>query len=294
MDDKKPQNSIATLISCILLIVGFIVELPFLVSQGLIAVQQHTVRLYSVVILIGISMIVAAYVFHFSKGDHSKRQRLAAGIILVLGLSGLVYLAGLTVGSRREISDMQLLPFDLIDFYGFEDAKDLRDISPLQTLPQEEPTHYLVSDSPQVVHSGDKSLRLLADIDSYSLNPNLNFVGVGISNAGFENVKAITGWILVPDTENARVLNFEAHLMAYRNDSAGGSIGFFSETKRLSPGVWTPFVLGVFFSNTDENNIFEWDGRVDDIYLTVWTYDNYVGSIYIDDIAIYKESSPDG
>lgn len=133
----------------------------------------------------------------------------------------------------------------------------------------------------------------MTDYDFDETEKKDEYGSIGITSAKLSEVKAIKAWVLVPKSEQVRG-TFYSHMFAYFNDSSSRNIAFFGETEEIKPGIWTPIFLGVFYETrcdnckNEWNCSFEWDGTIDALYLTVWSDQPYKGSIYFDDITIWK------
>jgi hypothetical protein len=68
------------------------------------------------------------------------------------------------------------------------------------------------------------------------------------------------------------------------------TIWFFGEEIKIVPGVWTQIFLDVFFRTDSENCTVRWDETSDQVYVTVWSDNEYSGPIYFDNITIYGSS----
>jgi len=217
-----------------------------------------------------------------SKLPESHKTKIIIGLSILLAVAFVVgFLMG-SYGEKGEILQKNSLQVAYND--DFEDRYDPTDIDPWSTQPDNKLTGLI---SEEEKHFGNHSLRLKVDITNYNfseIEKREQFGGIGITQREFSEVKAIKAWVLVPKSEQVRGTTFHSHIIASFNDSY-----FFGEEEEIEPGIWTPIFLGVFYRT--ENCTFNWDGTIDELYLTVYHYNadlRYKGSIYFDDITIWK------
>ena len=131
-------------------------------------------------------------------------------------------------------------------------------------------------------HSDKHSLMLLVD-----LHTNSEYAGIRFTNADLLEVKAITAWVFVPYSEASQNNIFTAQINVnfYSENITFGLLG---EEKTIKLGTWTPLYIGTFGETDNPANNFAWNGKVDELYLHLWSDEPYMGPVFIDDIFIYK------
>ncbi|MCX6081944.1 MAG: hypothetical protein NTW32_20650, partial [Chloroflexi bacterium] len=100
-------------------------------------------------------------------------------------------------------------------------------------------------------------------------------------------INFISAWIFIPNSEPIRDHNFLAHILVYKYDKNRNPIGFTSRDTKVEPGKWTHLVIGTF-QNTSSIPDFIWNGDINELYVSIWSDKDYNGSIYIDDIELYR------
>jgi hypothetical protein len=145
-----------------------------------------------------------------------------------------------------------------------------------------------ISNNNDFSHSGTHSLRLMADFENAAVNPNTEYGGVGI-NKNFNSVDMIVAWVYIPKSEQVQGTKFKSHILVYVNGKDNQTI-FTGQDRDVEPGMWTPLILGRTTS-VEEDGLtqYQWNGTVDSLFISVWGNQHYKGSIYFDDITIYKE-----
>ena len=121
-------------------------------------------------------------------------------------------------------------------------------------------------------------------------NPAFEFAGIMISDPNLKeltDVKLITAWVFIPDSEPLRDHNFQGHIAASKNNIAGTPVVFIGEDTKIEPGKWTRLVLGTFQDTSFIPN-FKWNGDINILNINVFCDKDYDGSIYFDDITFYK------
>jgi hypothetical protein len=168
----------------------------------------------------------------------------------------------------------------------FEDIKDSPYDGPWVACPTEK--NHGLAPSDKYAHSGNHSLKLTVNNQPHKEAPAEEYGGIGITDLNIHKAKTIEAWVLVPKSDQARGSTIISHIFTYIKDSSGKNIGIYSKDEKLKPGFWTQIFLGVCYTTDCKNCTFEWDGTIDQLYLTVWSDQSYWGSIYIDNITIWK------
>ena len=235
----------------------------------------------TILIVGGITFFLLAFFRKIGKTKidrHPNLWILAIGIVLMLFGIGLLY--------ASPIPKTQNLPFELT-VYDFEGLTDETDIAPWFTVPSSK--SYKARVSQDYSFSGKHSLRIFVDMQSSATNPATEYTGIGLAGEQTPlKVKAVIAWVFIPPSEPIQNTIFRTHILAYVRDDTGENVGFLGESQEITPGIWTPLFIGTFGETTDELGNFSWNGKINELYLTIWSDKPYSGSIYIDDFSIYK------
>lgn len=214
----------------------------------------------------------------------SKTVWIIGGLLLVVSFFFFALKADTTSFKNLTNTDT---PFQVAEVYDFDKVKDFTYTKPWVSIPITKQHNLLIQNDKSFVNSGSQSLRLVANIQSFNTDQRTEYAGIGATNLDLSNVKAISAWIFVPESEPTNNSIFSSHLVIYvYNEKIGQPVGFIGETENLKAGAWTQVFIGTF-SQVEATDII-WNGKVDEIYLTIWSDKPYSGSFYIDDISIYK------
>jgi hypothetical protein len=218
--------------------------------------------------------------------QHPKIRVLILGILLLVISLGLYVLPFFFSGNETiSVVEAPNFPFRST-LYDFENSTNETDIAPWITLPTNKKYKALISQD--FALSGTQSLRVFVDMQPYITNKDTEYVGVELTGVTPLQAKIITAWVFIPQSEPIQGINFSAHILAYVKDKNGVLGGFVGETKVVKPGTWTSLFIGTFGETTDVLGNLVWNGKIDILYLTVWSDKPYNGSIYIDDFSIYE------
>lgn len=204
-------------------------------------------------------------------------------VILFLSLVAMIY-QGMKSMPQPAIVDM---PLATLQSYDFEETKGVTDTRPWFSIPTTQTHTSLISDNESFAHTGTKSYQLVVDMEPYLNNVNMEYAGIGLTEDKFTDVKMISAWVLIPDSEPVRNKNFLSHILAYKYDDTGEPIDFASKDTKIEPGQWTQLVIGTF-QNSQAIPNFIWNGDIDELYISIWCDQEYSGSIYIDDVVLYR------
>lgn len=260
--------------------------------EGYIYILSH----YPLTIAIPSIALIACYSFLYcynkrnimkSLESHKKWiNRTVLGISIVLCIF-IAFEMGLNLGSYGEkLEIVQKNSLEVAYNDDFEDIKDSPYDGPWVAYPTGK-NHSLVP-SDKYAHSGNQSLKLTVKNQPYEEAPAEEYGGIGITGLNIHKAKTIEAWVLVLESDQASDSTITSHIFTYIKDSSGKNIGLYSKDEKLKPGSWTQIFLGVCYTTDCKNCTFEWDGTIDNLYLTVWSDQSYWGSIYIDDITIWK------
>lgn len=206
-----------------------------------------------------------------------KIWALVIGTALLLFGIGLLYIT--------PFHKPQDFPFESTT-YDFENISDETDIDPFFTVPSSKSYKAVVSRD--FSHSGKHSMRIFVDMQSADINPETEYTGIGVSKIVPLQAKAIIVWVYIPSSESNQNTIFKGHFLAYNNNETGENMLFMGEEIEIKPDVWTPFFIGTFAETSKMPNPIQWYGKIDELYLTIWSDKRYIGSMYIDDFSIYK------
>jgi hypothetical protein len=188
--------------------------------------------------------------------------------------------------SSKEANALDI-PLQVAQIYDFETEDDPTVTTPWISVPPTKTHTILISDEEAFARSGTHSLRLKVDIQPYYIDETTEYAGVGFTEAGLSNVKAAVAWVLIPKSEPIQNVTLRSHIIVWMYDENDEGIGFFGEAKEIEPGEWTSLFIGTF-AGTSTLDDFIWNGKIDELYVTVWSDKPYTGSIYVDDFTIYK------
>ena len=235
----------------------------------------------TILVVGGIVFLLLAFIRKLGKTTEIDRQpkiwALVIGIALLLFGIGLLYFT--------PVSKSQVFPFE-VTTYDFENISDETDTTPFFTVPSSKSYEAIISRD--VSHSGKHSLRLFVNMQSAATNPETEYTGIGLAGKVPLQAKAITIWVFIPPSEPIQSTIFKAHILAYKNSETSENMLFMSDTAQIKPGTWTPFFIGTFGETGNIPDRIEWNGKIDELYLTIWSDKPYSGSIYIDDFSIYE------
>jgi hypothetical protein len=247
-------------------------------------------------VLVALGLLVFKKTINEISNKHQKEIcMLFLGVLLGGTLFYVVFSFGLVDSDAGKTEIVQKNSLQVAYNDDFENRNGPADIDPWTT--RHDNKSYSGRISEEEKHFGNYSLRLKVDMTDYDYNDiekRDEYGSIGIASAKHSEVKVIEAWVLVPESEQVIGSTFSSHIIAYFNDSSSRNIAFFGETEEIKPGRWTPIFLGVFYEakcsdpNIEWNCNFEWDGTIDALYLTVWSDQPYKGSIYFDDITIWK------
>lgn len=222
----------------------------------------------------------------FSKNHQEGLAMLFLGVLLGSTLFYVVFSFGLVDSDAGKTEIVQKNSLHVACNYDFEDIKDP---TYEDWVPGPTGKNHSWDPSDKYAHSGTHSLELSVKIQPHEKNPLIEYGSIGISDLNIHKAKTIEAWALVPKSDQARGSNIMSHFIVYYKNSSGKYITIYSEAEKLKPGVWTQMFLGVcYIINSTNNCTCEWDGKIDELYLTVWSDQSYWGPIYFDDITIWK------
>lgn len=235
----------------------------------------------TILIVCGIAFFLLAFFRKIGAAEVDRQPNLWALVIgvvlLLLGIS-LLY-------SKTSPSTIQNFPFEA-KVYNFEKSNDETNDVFWFAVPKSK--FYKTEISQDFAHSGKRSLRLFVDMQAASANPDTEYAGLGLVEKVPLQAKAIAAWVLIPESEPIQNISFKAHILAYVY-KAGENLVFMGEETQIQPGIWTPLYIGTFGETKYASSHIVWNGKVDELYLTIWSDKPYNGSMYIDDLSIYGQ-----
>jgi hypothetical protein len=182
------------------------------------------------------------------------------------------------------------LSLEVYKYYDFEMAKDLTDTKPWFSIPIVKNHTSLISKEGAFAHSGSNSYQLIVKTNPYSWDTKTEYSGIGILDKKLlelTDIKLISAWVFIPFSEPIRDHNFQTHILAYKYDKNGEPISFSGKDTKIELGKWTRLLLGTF-QNSNAIPDFIWNGDINELYISIWCDKEYNGSIFIDDVVIYK------
>ena len=111
-----------------------------------------------------------------------------------------------------------------------------------------------------------------------------------------EGVRVATAWVWVDDSEQARRAGLEARIGGYLNGGSAGRIEPLGDWTPLKPGAWTPVAwagsYGFYLSpalRTDSSAAkLNASSRLISLSVYVRGAEGYQGSVYVDDLRLYR------
>lgn len=142
-----------------------------------------------------------------------------------------------------------------------------------------------ISSDKEFSKSGNNSLCLNVELQPVDGE---DWCHTGISNQNFYGVRAIGGWVFIPETKQTINNRFCAYINAgvYIQKE---EITFKGREIDIIPGKWNKIYLNYFCisESNDPNHL--WDGTINSITITMWNSKSYTGQIFLDDIIVYTD-----
>ena len=284
---EKGDLPMVVFIYYILGIVTLVLGLPMAIYHGLKALQNPGILIYFVGILLFITMGMSAFFLLNSEYKKNKFIQKLAICVLTIG----IFIIGFWIGFHQQEKPLaSFIPLQVAHDYNFENMQDITNITPWKPFPEINNHELLISTEKKYSHSGTNSLRLIVNLKPYSIDPKKEYGAIGATDLKLHDVKAIIAWILIPESEQVQNNILRSHIILYMHDQNDKSFGIYSKIRKIIPGIWTQIFLGLFDSAEFKDIKFGGNIIIDDIYLTVWSEQYYKGSIFIDDIIIYKNT----
>lgn len=248
----------------------------------------------SLSIWIGFAVFAGGIIwFAFRAGDVPQKWRWTALGALYMATIAFSLWQGIQLAKGQRDSESEqtvVVPLQATRIFNFEEIDDSTDTESWVPVPNAARVPSLQVSGDEY-NSGEQSLQLVVDLPPYETDTLTAYGGIVIRGEEFPDVKAIMAWVLVPKSGAVRDKEFSAHILAYQCNENDQSIGFISEDKQIEPGLWTPLFLGTFQATDLHTPAIKLKGEVNEVYVNVWSKQDYKGSIYIDDVVIFTEAA---
>lgn len=204
--------------------------------------------------------------------------RLFAFLVLIILLMANIYYRVDLV--QKQTRAKENLPIKESYVFDFEDPG-----STLIWVTSSKTNTITTSDDKKLSKSGKNSLCLNVNLQPIESEC---WCDIGIWNQYFNEVKAITAWVLIPETKQTSNNRLGAYIRAGRYTQKEET-HFKSNEIDIVPGKWNKVCLDSFSFDKLGKPVYLWDSIINVIAIVVWSQESYSGPIYFDDITVYTD-----
>ena len=292
---NKNISSTTDLLAKIGAVISFVLLLIGSISQ-LISVGQNQQGIRVISIAVFLTYLTSSLWLAF-KATNIKSVWRWTNLVIFYIVTILYFIwVGTWIKMERQPPIQSDIPLQIARRFDFEETTEPTDVRPWSSVPPSKSHTILVSNQPEFAHSGSNSLRLKVNMLSLDAGED-EYAGIALYDdnlreLGLQRIRLIEAWVLVPQSEQVQDTHLTSHIMAHTLDDSDNDIGLFSEDVELIPGKWVPIIIGLTYSGyTADNALDSKDGNISEFYLTIWSDQQYIGSIYIDDLTFYTDNT---